>query len=193
MNSQRLQEAFAYASDLHAEQNRKGANIPYISHLMGVAAIVLEHGGNEDEAIAALLHDAVEDQGGRPTLEEIRKRFGDEVAQTVEGCTDADTIPKPPWRGRKEKYITHLDEANASVRLVSAADKLHNVRTILADYREVGEALWNRFQGGKDGTLWYYRTLAKTFREIDPSPLANELSRVVSELDQLVREADNSQ
>jgi len=190
MKSKRLQEAFAYASDLHAEQKRKGANIPYISHLMGVAAIVLEHGGTEDEAIAALLHDAVEDQGGRPTLDEIGRRFGDKVAQTVEGCTDADTIPKPPWRGRKEKHITHLYEADASVRLVSAADKLHNVRTILADYREVGEALWNRFQGGKDGTLWYYRTLAKTFQEIDPSPLVDQLARVVSELDQLVREAD---
>ena len=115
------------------------------------------------------------------------------MAQTVEGCTDADTSPKPPWRGRKEKYIAHLYAADASVRLVSAADKLHNVRTILADYREVGEALWERFQGGKDGTLWYYRTLAKTFREIDPSLLADELARVVSELDQLVREADNSQ
>ncbi|MDA2933982.1 HD domain-containing protein [Acidobacteria bacterium AH-259-D05] len=186
-------EAFTYASDLHAEQKRKGTNIPYISHLMGVAAIVLEHGGTENEAIAALLHDAVEDQGGRATLEEIRRRFGDEVAQTVEGCTDADTIPKSPWRERKEKYITHLREAEPSVRLVSAADKLHNVRTILADYRKVGEALWERFRGGKDGTLWYYRTLAKTFREIDPSSLADELSRVVSELDQLVREADTSQ
>ena len=193
MNSQRFQQAFVYASDLHADQTRKGANIPYISHLMGVATIVLEHGGTEDEAIAALLHDAVEDQGGRPTLDEIRRRFGDGVAQTVEGCTDADTIPKPPWQERKEKYITHLYEADASVRLVSAADKLHNVRAILADYRTVGEALWERFTGGKDGTLWYYRTLVQTFREIDPSPLADELSRVVSELDQLVREADNSQ
>ena len=193
MKSKRLQEAFTYASDLHAEQKRKGTNIPYISHLMGVAAIVLEHGGTEDEAIAALLHDAVEDQGGRATLEKIRKRFGDEVAQTVEGCTDADTNPKPPWRERKEKYITHLHKADASVRLVSAADKLHNVRTILADYRKVGEALWERFRGGKDGTLWYYRTLAKTFREIYPSPLADELGRVVSELEQLVREADAAQ
>ena len=155
---------------------------------MGVAAIVLEQGGTENQAIGALLHDAVEDQD--VTVEEIRERFNDEVAEIVEGCTDADTKPKPPWRERKEKYIAHLSEAGPSVWPVAAADKLYNARNILDDYRNVGESLWERFTGEKDGTLWYYRTLAKTFREIYPSPLTDELGRVVSELEKLVREAD---
>lgn len=189
MNSELWQQAFTYASTLHAEQKRKGKDVPYISHLMGVAAIVVEQGGTENQAIGALLHDAVEDQD--VTLEEIRERFNDEVAEIVEGCTDADTKPKPPWRERKEKYIAHLSGAGPSVRLVSAADKLYNARNILEDYRIVGESLWDRFTGKKDGTLWYYRTLAKTFREIYPSPLTDELGRVVSELEKLVREADS--
>ncbi len=193
MKSKRLQQAFTYASELHDKQRRKGKDVPYISHLMGVAALVLEHGGTENQAIAALLHDAVEDQGGKPTLKEIRKRFGDEVADIVEGCTDAETEPKPEWRGRKEKYIAHLREAGPSVRLVAAADKLYNARTILEDYRNVGDHVWERFLGGKDGTLWYYRSLANTLREIGPSTLADELGRVVSELEQLVREADAAQ
>lgn len=191
MNSKRLQKAFTYASDLHTNQKRKGGDIPYISHLMGVAAIVLEQGGTENQAIGALLHDAVEDQD--VTVEEIRERFGDEVAEIVEGCTDAEGEPKPEWRERKEKYITHLSEAGPSVRLVAAADKLYNARNVLEDYRIVGESLWGRFTGGKDGTLWYYRTLAKTFRENYPSLLTDELGRVVSELDQLVRETDATQ
>ncbi len=190
MNSKRLQEAFTYASDLHANQKRKGTDIPYLSHLMGVASIVMVQEGTEDETIAALLHDAVEDQGGLPTLEEIRKRFGDEVARIVEGCTDADTIPKPEWRERKEKYLAHLREAGPSVRLVSAADKLYNVRSIVEDYRVVGEELWSRFRGGKDGTLWYYRTLAETYQKIGPPELADKIGRVVSELEELVRERD---
>jgi len=190
MNSKRLQEAFTYASDLHANQKRKATDIPYLSHLMGVASIVMVQEGTEDETIAALLHDAVEDQGGLPTLEEIRKRFGDEVARIVEGCTDADTMPKPEWRERKEKYLAHLREAGPSVRLVSAADKLYNVRSIVEDYRAVGEELWSRFRGGKDGTLWYYRTLAETYQEIGPPELADEIGRVVSKLEELVREAD---
>ncbi len=125
-------------------------------------------------------------------MEEIRERFNDEVAQIVEGCTDAEGEPKPEWRERKEKYIAHLREAGPSVRLVAAADKLYNARNVLEDYRIEGESLWDRFNGGKDGTLWYYRTLAKTFREIYPSPLTDELGRVVSELEKLVREADNA-
>ncbi len=188
MNSELWQQAFTYASDLHAKQKRKGKDVPYISHLMGVAAIVLEQGGTENQAIGALLHDAVEDQD--VTVEEIRQRFNDEVAVIVEGCTDAEGEPKPEWRERKEKYIAHLSGAGPSVWLVAAADKLYNARNILEDYRIKGESLWDRFTGGKDGTLWYYRTLAKTFREIYPSPLTDELGRVVSELEKLVREAD---
>lgn len=183
--SVRFQQALAWAAELHAEQVRKGTNVPYIAHLLAVTSLVLEHGGNEDEAIAALLHDAVEDQGGESTLREIERRFGPDVAHIVLGCTDAMSVPKPPWRARKEAYLAHLTQASASVRLVSAADKLHNARTILADYRRVGEAVWDRFEGGRQGTLWYYRALVHTLRTPDPSPLVEELARVVATIEAL--------
>ena len=192
--SKRFLDAVDYAFYLHAGHKRKGTKTPYFSHLMGVSSLVLEHGGTEDEAIAALLHDAVEDQGGEDTLEAIRVLFGPKVAAIVNGCTESYTKPKSPWKKRKLDYLAHLKRTrNKSIRLVSAADKLHNARAILADYRQLREELWDRFNEGKDGQLWYYGKLAKTFREIDPSPLVDELARVVSELDQLVREADNSQ
>jgi (p)ppGpp synthase/HD superfamily hydrolase len=185
--SARFEEALILAVRWHAGQVRKETTIPYMAHLLGVASLVLEQGADEDEAIAALLHDAVEDQGGAVALEEIRRRFGDGVAEIVAGCTDAWTTPKPPWRERKEAYIAHLRQAPASVRLVSAADKLHNARAILADYRALGEALWSRFNGGKAGTLWFYRALVETLRSIDPTPLVEELDRVVSEIERLAR------
>jgi GTP pyrophosphokinase len=181
----RYVEAFAYAARLHARQIRKGSGIPYLTHLMSVSALVLEDGGDEDEAIAGLLHDAVEDQGGQPTLEDIRARFGEKVARIVDGCTDADVIPKPPWRQRKERYIAHLAEAAADVRRVSAADKLHNARSILADYRVHGEAVFDRFTAGKDDTLWYYRSLVAAFRETGGGRLVDELERAVGELSSL--------
>ncbi len=181
----RFDEAFAYASRLHARQKRKGTNIPYVAHLLAVTAIVLEYGGGEDEAIAALLHDAIEDQGGPATRAEIRRRFGEHVVAIVDGCTDADTVPKPPWRQRKEAYVAHIGGASPSVRLVSAADKLHNARSILADYRRVGEAVWDRFRGGRDGTLWYYRALVDAFRLAEVTPLVEELERTVGELERL--------
>src|SRR5947207_945781 len=156
--SSRFEEASVFATRLHAGQRRKGTAIPYIAHLLGVTSIVLEQGGNEDEAIAALLHDAIEDQGGAATREEIRRRFGDAVVAIVDGCTDAEVMPKPPWRGRKEAYIAYLRQTSPAVRLVSAADKLHNARTILADYRVLGDALWQRFTGGNDGPLWFCRS-----------------------------------
>src|SRR6266480_7081738 len=134
----RFEEAITFATQLHAKQLRKGTTIPYIAHLLAVTALVLENGGSEDEAIAALLHDAIEDQGGAATREEIRRRFGNMVVAIVDGCTDAEVVPKPPWRGRKEAYISHLRQASPAVRLISAADKLHNARTILADYRVLG-------------------------------------------------------
>ncbi len=185
--SARFEEALILAVRWHAGQVRKETTIPYIAHLLGVASLVLEQGADEDEAIAALLHDAVEDQGGAVALEEIRRRFGDRVAEIVAGCTDAWTTPKPPWRERKEAYIAHLRQASASVRLVSAADKLHNARSILADYRALGDALWSRFNGGKAGTLWYYRALVETLQAADPTPLVEELDRVVSEIERLAR------
>ena len=181
-----FEEALVFATRLHANQRRKSKRIPYIAHLLGVASLVLEAGGGEDEAIAALLHDAVEDQGGMARLEEIRSRFGDAVAEIVEACTDSWTDPKPPWRKRKEAYIARLREASESVCLVSAADKLHSARTILSDYRRLGETLWSRFTGGKEGTLWYYRTLVDVLQATGPAPLADELDRVVSEINDLV-------
>lgn len=183
MLTTRFEEAVLYAAQLHKTQIRKGSDIPYISHLLAVAAIVIEHGGGEEEAIAALLHDAIEDQGGAATREEIRRRFGNRVTEIVDGCTDAETIPKPPWRQRKEAYIAHVALADESVRLVSAADKLHNARAILADYRQLGDALWQLFTGHKDGTLWYYRSLVDAFKTHGETPLIRELERTVIELE----------
>ena len=183
--SERFVRAFEYAARAHATQTRKGKDLPYISHLMSVASLVLEAGGDEDMTIAALLHDAVEDQGGQPTLREIERRFGKRVAQMVWDCTDADTIPKPPWRERKEKYLAHLPSASADSRVIAAADKVHNAREILADYREEGETVWGRFKGGREGTLWYYRALANELRNLDSNRLTRELDRVVTELERL--------
>lgn len=182
---QRFNAAFLYAAEKHATQKRKKTDVPYISHLMAVAALVLEAGGGEDEAIAALLHDVVEDCGGHPVLDEIRDRFGNRVAEIVDGCTDAYTIPKPPWKARKLEYLHHLREAGDGVRLVSAADKLHNVRTILADFRKDGDSVWERFSGRRDGTLWYYRAVLDVLREGKQNRLVEELHRVVTELETL--------
>ena len=184
--SERFTDALTYATQLHADQTRKGGGVPYISHLLGVASIVLEYGANEDEAIAALLHDAVEDQGGAATREEIRRRFGDTVTQIVDGCTDADTTPKPPWRQRKEAYIAHIPKASASVLLVSASDKLYNARSILNDYRLIGENVWERFHGGKDGILGYYRAVLEAFHSTGSTPLVFDLQPVVIGLEFLV-------
>src|SRR5262249_43734156 len=159
----------------HSGQMRKASGIPYIAHLLGVASIALEYGANEDEAIGALLHDAAEDAGGRGRLEDIRLRFGDAVAAIVEGWTHTVQTPKPEWRKRKEDYIAHVAMASPSVRLVSAADKLHNARAILRDYRRIGEELWPRFNGGREGTLWYYRELVKAFRQAGTNELVEEL------------------
>ena len=196
MFSNRFTEALVYAKELHDTQTRKGSNIPYLAHLLGVASIALEYGANEDEAIAALLHDAIEDQGGPPTGREIRRRFGDTVADIVEGCTDGDTTPKPPWRERKEAYIAHIPTASPSVRLVSAADKLYNAWSILKDYRVVGESVWQRFKGGgKEGSLWYYRSLVTALRQGESlgqlTPLVDELDRVVTKLEKLVAAANS--
>jgi GTP pyrophosphokinase len=186
--SQKYNDALVYAADLHREQVRKGTGVPYLAHLLAVSSIALEHGANETEAIAALLHDAVEDQGGDATRQEIRRRFGDEVAAIVDGCTDAEVIPKPPWRARKESYIAHIVESSTpSVRLVSSADKLHNARSILADFRVSGDALWKRFTGGKEGTLWYYRALVDAYRAAGGTPILDELERVVTELEKLAK------
>ena len=185
----RFLHAFRFAAEKHAGQTRRASSIPYIAHLMGVASLVLEFGGDEDLAIAALLHDVVEDCGGASMLKEVRRKFGSRVAKIVGGCTDSDLEPKPPWRERKETYIEHLKSADAETRLVSAADKLNNVRSILSDYREVGESIWNRFNGGREGTLWYYRALLEEFLRGKPSRLIRELELAVKELEASAKRA----
>jgi GTP pyrophosphokinase len=189
MLSDRFDAALVYASQLHREQLRKGSDTPYVAHLLGVASLVLEAGGTEEETIGALLHDAVEDQGGAPTREEIRVRFGEAIAAIVDGCTDTDETPKPPWRARKEKYLAHLPTASRSVLLVSSADKLHNARAILTDYRTLGELVWERFTGGREGSLWYYRTLVGVYRSLGGTPFVDELDRTVTELERLAAPA----
>ncbi len=186
--SERFDEALVYASSLHRDQKRKGGDTPYVTHLLGVAAIVGENEGTEDEVIAALLHDAVEDHPrDGATREEIRSRFGSSVAGIVDGCSDTDVEPKPPWQERKEAYIAHVAGASDSVRLVSASDKLHNARAILADLRTSGDELWGRFKGGKDGTLWYYRKLVEEFRKAGTNAIVEELALVVGETERLAR------
>jgi len=178
--SKAFDEALAYASDLHRDQIRKGSGIPYIAHLMSVSSRVLSAGGTEIQAIGGLLHDAAEDQGGEATLQVIRKRFGLEVAQIVADCTDSWTEPKPEWRARKEAYLSKLPAKPTTSLLVSLADKVDNAEAILNDYRQIGEDLWQRFTGRRDGTIWYYRTLSGIFDQALPGPLARDLSRAVS-------------
>jgi (p)ppGpp synthase/HD superfamily hydrolase len=182
---EKFEDALIYATQLHREQTRKGSEVPYITHLLAVAAIVGENDGTENEVVAALLHDAPEDRGGKDRLEDIRVRYGDEVAEIVDGCTDTYEDPKPEWRPRKEAYVAHVAEAPPSVRLVSAADKLHNARSILADLRAVGNELWDRFTGGREGTLWYYRALVEAYAGVGSNPIVEELDRVVREIEAL--------
>ena len=179
----RFDQALAMAIDKHRSQFRKGSDIPYISHLMTVSGLVLENGGDEDQAIAGLLHDAVEDAGGLETLEEIRVQFGDRVANIVWDCTDAWENPKPPWKDRKDAYVAKLPTKHPDSLLVSLADKVHNARAIRDDYREIGDEIWNRFAGGKEGTIWYYRALSQTFSEVMPGRLADALARLAAEFD----------
>ncbi len=187
--SPKFEEALVYATRIHGGQLRKKTQIPYIGHLLGVTAIAMEYGANETEAIGALLHDAVEDGGGPERQREIDEKFGKEVGAIVAGCTDTDETPKPPWRERKEKYISHLKTASASTRLVSASDKLHNAQAIVHNLREDGEAVWDRFKSGEEGSLWYYRSLVTAFRQHGESALIDELDRAVTEMERLARPA----
>lgn len=183
--TERFVAAMAYAHAVHQGQWRKGSAIPYIAHVLGVAAIAMEYGADEDEAIGALLHDTAEDGGGEATLAEIRARFGDAVGDIVLGCSDSlveDPEDKLPWRDRKENYLAHLEHASRSVCLVSAADKLHNVRSIIRDYQQHGDEIWSRFQGRREGTLWYYETVAHTLVRRYHSQLTRDLQHAVDEL-----------
>jgi (p)ppGpp synthase/HD superfamily hydrolase len=179
--SDRFDNALVYASQLHRDQVRKGSGIPYVAHLLSVSSRVIVAGGSEDQAIAGLLHDAAEDQGGQTTLDEIRDRFGAPVSQIVADCTDSWVEPKPAWRPRKEAYLSALPSKAPTSLLVSLADKVDNAEAILLDYRHIGDELWSRFTGGREGTIWYYRTLSTIFDRVLPCALTNELSRTVSQ------------
>jgi (p)ppGpp synthase/HD superfamily hydrolase len=180
--SPRFEDALGYAYRLHARQQRKGSGAPYVTHLLAVAALVGENGGDDEQMMAALLHDAVEDQGGLPQLEAIRHRFGERVAAIVRSCSDSFDTPKPPWRERKEAHLTHLETAEPSVLLVALADKVHNARSIVADLRQHGIAALDKFKGGRDGTLWYYPALVSIFDRRGLQVLAGELHRIVDEM-----------
>jgi len=186
----RFERALAFAARKHAGQVRNGTAIPYVSHLLAVASLVLEQGGDEDQAIAALLHDAVEDCGGRPVLEEIRDAFGERVARIVDACTDSYEEPKPPWAERKRTYVDRLATEPPEVILVSLADKVHNARTIAADYRLHGEAFWTRFRATKRQVLWYERALVDAFRPRGRSPLFDELEKLVDEIERMAVEPE---
>jgi (p)ppGpp synthase/HD superfamily hydrolase len=186
----RFDRALLYATHVHGGQVRKGTSTPYVAHLLAVSATVLEYGGDEDLAIAALLHDSAEDQGGRARLEDVKNRFGERVSRVVAACSDslADTAKgekKADWRTRKETYIAHLDAAHEDVLRVSLADKVHNARAILRDLRksDIGQRIWSRFSQPREDTLWYYRSLADKFRERLPGQLADELTEIVKVLD----------
>jgi len=192
----RFADALAFAFEVHREQTKKGGPVPYIAHLLEVAGLVLSYGGDEDEAIAGLLHDTVEDHPDIVSFELIAKRFGAQVAAIVESCSDATVIPKPPWRPRKEKYIAHLRDAPGPVLMVSAADKLANARAVIRDYREVGEEVWKRFNAGKADQLWNYRAVTQALTDAAGNgracALVAELRRTVDQLEKLCGAASSS-
>ncbi len=182
--TERFSTALAYANDLHRYQRRKGSSVPYVSHLLSVTALVMEAGGSEDECIAALLHDAVEDQGGESTADEIRLRFGGEVARIVGACSE-DKSAGRTWIERKRSAVSKVAGTDASVRLVLTADKLHNIRSVIAEHAKIGEVIWWRFGGGREGTLWYYRAMAEAIGEAGGSELVRELRAAVEKLEAL--------
>jgi (p)ppGpp synthase/HD superfamily hydrolase len=179
--SERLDRALALAADAFRRKTRKGTGIPYLTHLLQVMVTVGEHGGTEDQMIAAVLHDYLEDIEDA-SEDELRRDFGDTVAEIVVALSDATTHPKPPWQERKEAYIALVRTKPAEVKLVSAADKLHNAQSLVRDYATVGEDLWNRFTATRDQTLWYYREMIEALGTDWEHPLLDELRRVVAEL-----------
>ncbi len=180
--SARILDAAALAYECHGEQRRKNSEVPYIVHPFAVAALVGEYGGTEDQFIAALLHDTVEDGGGLPVLERIRARFGDPVAEWVWACSDSHTQPKPPWRARKEKHLAAMADAAPELKLILAADKLHNARAIALSHRSEGATVWERFNGGREGTRWYYREAVAALNSGWNHPLLCDLAAAVEVL-----------
>lgn len=182
--TQRFEQALVYANHLHADQYRKDQRVPYVAHLLSVAALVLEAGGTEDEAIAALLHDAVEDQGGEKTRAEILQRFGELVTAIVDGCTE-DRSPQLSWQERKAAYLQHLQQASPAVRRVSLADKLHNARSLLAALHQDGSIIWNRFNGSREGMLWFYQSLNQIYQQTGSDYLSQEFDRLITKISTL--------
>jgi (p)ppGpp synthase/HD superfamily hydrolase len=185
--SKRFLEALRVAATLHAGQTRKKTDNPYVSHVLGASSIAMEFGADEDQAIAALLHDIIEDVEPVEDARAAVGAFGPEVLRIVKACTDSDAHPKPPWRERKERYLAHLPEADARILLVSASDKLHNARAIVTDLHRGGPEVWSRFSAPREGLLWYYRGLVSAFRANPESPadLVDELDRTVAEMARL--------
>lgn len=185
----RFIEAVRYACELHAHQTRKSKPVPYVSHLFAVTSLVLEFGGDEDMAIAALLHDAVEDCGTANTVDDLVARFGRRVASFVTACSDCCGSPKPPWRERKERYLAHLASAPAEILLISAADKLHNLSSLVREHQRLGAAMWRHFRAGREGTLWYYGELIRIFTEGGtlPPELLRELVRTYQDICTIAR------
>lgn len=182
-----MTDAFEFARQMHGGQLRKGTQTPYLSHLMAVSSLVLESGGNEEEAIAALLHDAVEDCGGLPVLEKIRQQFGESIASIVKDCSEPESIPKPPWKERKIAYIAQVAGAGDSVKRVACADKLHNLRSILTDYQHAGDRVWDRFHADKEGMLWFYQSMVETLRPFGQGvAIFVELEKRVGDLQRIV-------
>jgi (p)ppGpp synthase/HD superfamily hydrolase len=183
-------EAVQYAAEKHGTQTRKASDVAYLGHLLSVAGLVIEADGTETQAIAALLHDAAEDQGGEETLAEIREKFGADVATIVDECSDTFDTPKPPWRERKESYIRHLPDASDDAILVSLADKLDNARAMLRDFRAHGDELWQRFnEQDPQQHLWYYRSLLQVYAQRIDNWMVDELRRVVDALERAIRQS----
>ena len=184
----RFDEALRFASEVHRLQHRKGGEVPYIAHLLAVTALVIENDGDEDTAIAALLHDTVEDQGGLPMLARVNASFGSRVASIVMEVSDNEGDPKPPWRARKEQFIESIPRLSPEARLIALADKIHNVHSTIEAYRRVGEGVWSRFHGRREGSLWYYREVLKAFQigrteeQVTNEPLLQDLTRAINSL-----------
>ncbi|MGI0495599.1 HD domain-containing protein [Alkalinema pantanalense CENA528] len=179
--SDRFPQALTYAHQLHAQQYRKGSKIPYISHLLSVAALVLEDGGDEDSAIAALLHDAIEDQGGATTREVIRQQFGDRVTHLIDTCTESDITPKPPWKHRKTQYLEQLKTASDDAIRIILADKLHNARSIHRDLQTHPDQTWQKFNASPSDIRWFYQSCLTILQQRSQSPMVKELQQILKQ------------
>ncbi len=190
---QRFEQALSLAIQVHANQRRKDSGAPYIAHVLGVTALVLEDGGSEDEAIAALLHDSAEDQGGEEMLATIRAKFGEKIAAIVDECSDTLEMPKPPWQARKQNHLARLEHASPEAIRVMAADKVYNSRNLLRGLLERGDTIWENFKGGRDGTLWYFKQMHNILNKIHPGYLTNELFRAIEDIELISPDKINDQ